>query len=222
MSRIVGLLSFYDEPEAFLHRLIASLPLAGVDHLVCLDGRYSTFPALEDVSPSEQHEAIEAACAMADIGLTLHIEGPWASEIEKRTALFAAGEKHTTSDDWYYVCDGDEQVTHAQHVHDVLDHTPFDVAQVRLAGRQACDQFPKYFRAIRGLHVYANHYTYRTPEGRYLWGNARTTRLEPRAIIDLTVMHHERTPRRRTQAIGYYTMRDRDHLEHHEPMRHAA
>jgi hypothetical protein len=223
MSKVVGLLSFYDEPEAFLHRLIASLPLAGVEHLVALDGRYATFPAQEDVSPSEQHEAIEQACAMADIGLTLHVQGPWASEIEKRTALFTLGEKHTTPDDWYYVCDGDEQVTHAQHVHDVLDHTPFDVAQVTMTGRDANPQFPKYFRAIRGLHVYANHYTYRTPDHRYLWGNQRTTLLQPRAIVDLTVHHHERTARRRTQAVGYYATRDAaGDLEHHNPLRHAA
>jgi hypothetical protein len=223
MSKVVGLLSFYDETEAFLHRLIASLPLAGVEHLVALDGRYQTFPALEDVSPSEQHEAIEAACDMAGIGLTLHVQGPWASEIEKRSALFALGEKHTQPDDWYWIADGDEQVTHAQHVHDVLDHTPFDVAQVTMTGRDANPQFPKYFRAIRGLHVYANHYTYRTPDHRYLWGNQRTTLLQPRAIVNLTVHHHERTARRRTQAVGYYATRDQaGDLEHHNPLRHAA
>lgn len=220
--RICGLLSFFDEPEDDLHRLIASLPLAGVDHLVALDGRYRTFPAPVDTSPHEQHEAIMAACDQASIGLTLHVEGPWDSEIQKRSYLFALGEKNTEPTDWYYICDGDEQVTHAHDVRNTLADTTFDVAQIQLLGRDAAPDFPKYFRAIRGLHVYANHYTYRTPDGRYLWGHAHTTILQPRAIVDMQVMHHARSTRRRTQAIGYYITRDHAHIENHQPMRHAA
>ena len=34
MTRIVALLSFYDEPLEFLHRLITSLPTVGVTHQI--------------------------------------------------------------------------------------------------------------------------------------------------------------------------------------------
>lgn len=220
--KLVGLLSFFDEPEHFLHRTISTLPIAGVTHLVALDGRYARYPAAYDTSPSEQHEAIEQSCATAGISLHLHVHGVWdGDEIEKRTALFAIGETITSPQDWYYVVDGDEEIIHApDDLHAQLQHSVFDVAQVYLDQANPDPGFPKFFRAARGLHCHGNHYTYRTGDGRYLWGNGRTTRLEARLPLNMTVKHHEhaRSPARRTARLGYYTTRDREHAETHTPM----
>lgn len=232
MTRIVALLSFYDEPLEFLHRLITSLPTVGVTHLVALDGKYDWYPAEHDTSPIEQHTAIEQASHDTGLDLSLHVHGTWPGEIEKRTHLFQMGERVTTPNDWYLIVDGDEQYTHAPPtLRDELADTIFDVAQATMLERTTPGSdtwtgtpFPKFFRAIRGLHVTANHYTYRTPDRRYLWGNARTTRLEPRIPVDVTVKHfkHERPVRRRTAAMAGYALRDNTLVEHHHPMRFAA
>lgn len=227
--KLVALLSFYDEPPAFLHRMIASLPQAGVTDLVALDGAYSLFPNGQPASPDEQRDALNDACDTAGIRLHLHIPATvWmGDEIEKRTALFQMGERVTTDEDWYLITDGDEEILHASaSLAQQLEHSVFDVAQCDMVEPdRTVPGFPKFFRALRGLHVRANHYTYVTADNRYLWGNAHTTRLEPRLPVDMTIVHHckQRSARRRTSSAGYYLLRDNHaHTEHHNPMRLAA
>ena len=53
-------------------------------------------------------------------------------------------------------------------------------------------------------------------DGRKLWGNAKTDRLEPRAdLTSVTVEHHNqlRHPDRRGAALEYYRTRDRHGIE---------
>lgn len=224
--RLVALLSFFDEQPAFLHRLVASLPLAHIDCLVALDGRYSHYPCAYDQSPPEQYAALTKACESAGITLRLHKpQGVYPTEMAKRTALFEKGEQATTESDWYLIVDGDEQIQYApDDLKQQLEHTIFDVATADLEQEKPHLGFPKLFRAIRGLHVHTNHYTYMTPDGRYLWGNGRTTRLEPRHPTTMRIWHDERgrTPKRRAGQVGYYIRRDHAHLESHNPMKLSA
>jgi hypothetical protein len=221
--KLVALLSFFDEEIAPLERLIASLPLAGVTHLIALDGRYEMFPAPYNTSPREQVDAINAACKRVGIECMafsalppLAQWAPWHSEMEKRSYLFRLGELVATTDDWYLIVDADEEIISAPpDLHQQLATTTFDVASVTLDQAKPLHGFPKFFRAIRGLHVTGNHYTYATPDGRYLWGNALTTRLQPRLPLDMVIRHHEheRTMARRTAKVGYYAMRDNAGVE---------
>lgn len=227
--KLVALLSFYDEPPEFLHRMISSLPQAGITDLVALDGAYALYPNGTASSPEEQHDALDEACTAAGIRLHLHIPATtWhGNEVEKRTRLFELGERVTSEHDWYLITDGDEEIRNADpYLAGHLAGTVFDVAQCELIEPDKTHPgFPKFFRAIRGLHCKANHYTYATPDGRYLWGNAVTTRLEPRIPVDVSIIHHAkaRSPRRRTASVGYYLHRDNvAHTEHHHPMRSAA
>lgn len=220
--RLVALLSFFDEQPRFLERLVASLPLASVSTLVALDGRYAHYPCAYDQSPPDQYAALTAACETAGITLRLHRPtGPWPTEMAKRTALFQKGEQATTPEDWYLIVDGDEEILSApDDLKAQLEHCIFDVATADLEQEDPRPGFPKMFRAIRGLHVKTNHYTYCTPDGRYLWGNARTTRLEARHPTTMRIWHDERgrTPQRRAGQVGYYMRRDHAHLEHHHPL----
>jgi hypothetical protein len=50
--RIHALMVFFDEPIETLIASIATLPLAGVDHLVACDGRYELYPGLLYTNPS--------------------------------------------------------------------------------------------------------------------------------------------------------------------------
>lgn len=103
---VAAALAWYDEQPESLERLIASL--AGrVDVLVALDGRWDGMPG-ETVSPSEQTEALAAACAGAELELVAPaVSEPWESQVAKRAALMGAAGEHG---EWVLVVDGDEEL----------------------------------------------------------------------------------------------------------------
>jgi hypothetical protein len=229
-ARIVALLSFYDEATEFLHDAIASLN--GVaDTLVALDGAYALYPNAQPSSGARAHKTIRRAARDAGINLDLIIPTkPWAdNEVEKRTALFRHGERHAHPfTDWYLILDSDDMISATPtDLHACLADTTMDVGEVIVVesnphpidGKPPIAKFemPRLFRAIPGIAVVHNHFTYRTPDGRNLWGNARTQRLEPRIPIHELVLEHRthyRSARRRQAAVDYYRTRDKARVEY--------
>ena len=45
MTRVIALLSWFDEPPVSLVTCLQALAEAGTDHVVALDGRYALYPA---------------------------------------------------------------------------------------------------------------------------------------------------------------------------------
>lgn len=216
--RLVALLSWYAERDRDLRDMAASLRLAGVDHLVALDGAYGLFPGGGPESPLSNYHALEEGCAQAGIALTaVAPDRVWAgNETEKRTALFRLGEQHTSARDWFLVIDGDEVITACPpDLKQQLEQTPLDVGEVVFMERKGAKlkrfPIPILYRAIRGITVIGNHYTYRTPDGRLLWGNAVNRRLAARLPVhDLVIDHRTRLRDRdrRARARRYYRTRD--------------
>lgn len=235
--RITALLSWYDESPAWLSATIASLAKIDVDHLVAVDGAYALYPGGKPKSPAEQHEAITETALGLGIGLTLHVpQTVWAgNEVEKRSALFALGEHSTTPEDWYMVMDADELLYHCPaDTRQRLADAEQDAAMVtflnravtpdELAGQFHWDpisrvQVPIFFRAIRGLRVNGNHFTYETPDGRKLWGmgdrDSAGTVEDFYDLSDLTIEHRtaQRALHRRKQQKDYYEKRERIGIE---------
>lgn len=222
--KLVALLSFYDERPEDLERLVNSLPLAGVSTLVALDGAYRLYEGGKPASPADQRLALAAACNRNGIHLDLHIpETVWqGNETEKRTRLFRLAEQHTSPDDWFLVVDGDESIKQVpEDLHRHLEQTPLHVGEVLFHEHLTpitVKRFPIpiLFRAIRGIHVVGNHYTYRTPDGRNLWGSATHLRLEPRLLLhDVVVDHwtHHRAESRREASKAYYWKREVEKAE---------
>jgi hypothetical protein len=217
---IVGLLSWYDEPPQALATMIRSLTKIPVTRLIALDGAYSLYPDARHRSSSEEYRAIIHTTHHLGIDLTIHTPSTvWAgNEVEKRNRLFELAEQVTGPDDWYMVIDADEEVLQApEDVPARLASSPFDVAGITLKepghplGTIVFDTFPMFFRAIRGIRCHQDHFTYRTPDGRNLWGDAKRTRLEPRLNLDGLVVEHRnqlRHPDRRKAAVTYYDRRD--------------
>ena len=213
--RLVALLSWFEEDPGWLHNCVQSL--AGkVDHLVALDGGYGLFPGARPHSDDKQHRALVRATRKAGMGLTLEFPpNVWASEMEKRTRLFRLGELLTGPDDWYFVMDADQTVTEwPDELRSMLALTEHDVALTRFVEPHpaaATKEFPirNLFRAVRGLYVAGNHFTYMSPDGRKLWGPGRQE--EP---LDLTghvhIEHrtHFRRKERKEAARSYYKDRD--------------
>lgn len=217
--RIIALLSFYDENPAWLTRCVTSLTKIPVDEIVALDGPYQLYGG-PPRSGRDQYDAIHHG----PIPATVHHGGWEGNEIEKRNHLFTLAEETASPDDWYIVIDADEEVSdtrHNENLHQLLSETVFDVATVHLRepghpqGTMIFPTFPMFFRAIPGLRCITNHYTYQTPDGRKLWGNAKTDRLEPRQATQVAVNHYSqlRHPDRRQAALTYYRTRDEQGIE---------
>lgn len=228
--KIVAALSWYREDPDWLHETVTSLRKAGVSHLVALDGAYALYPGGTPSSHPAEYRALEHAADRAGIGLT--IETPptvWqGGEIEKRTRLFALANEHCVEgEDWIFIIDGDEVIIDApEDLHQVLAGSPFDVAQatyVEFDGPDTMEgrfprrfQIPKFFRA-QPITVVGNHFTYRTDDGRLLWGNALRSHLEPRIPLDdVFLIEHrtwERERKRHENAHAYYAARERHGIE---------
>jgi hypothetical protein len=223
--RIVGLLSWYDEPPRFLSRLVWSLPHLGVDHLYALDGAYDLYPDASPESSADQKHAIGKTCEQ--LGLPCTIVTPprtWKTEMEKRSTLFDLADGYGT-DDWLLVVDADYEIVFAHpSTRRLLAQTDRDVATVELR----TDSGPYYenlprvqslrslYRAGLGLTVEGNHWTYVTADGRKLWAKANEEQEHP---LDLTsklrVRHHTNLrPLSRAKAqITYYRNRDTAGIE---------
>lgn len=227
--RLIGLLSFYDEPPQDLVACIKGLHDAGVDELVAVDGAYALYPGGTACSHPNQHAAIHLACRELGMGCHLHVPRTvWeGNEVEKRTFLFAAGLLVAEPGDWYWPQDADMVPTVvpadlkerlAATEHDAADVQILDV--VALEAKQK-DWPPRFdlrglFRA-QPLTVKTNHITYMTDDGRMLRGwDGDDVPLEPALdLTDLVVEHrpHTRPRERQLAKLQYYATRDEAQVE---------
>jgi hypothetical protein len=229
--QVVSLLSWYEEDPKWLAAMVRSLPLAGVEQLVALDGAYALYPGGTPASHPSQKEALHEACTQ--VGIALHCYTPndvfKGNEVQKRSMLFELSESVTESSDWLMVMDADEVITRVPHdLAERLTDTDHDVATVTfdeqrdqhrpppsLWQRQDSYSIRILFRAIRGLRVHTNHWTYVTPDGKRLWGQNKRT-LEPAMDCDdLHILHRSdlRPEARRADQYGYYAIRDQRKTE---------
>lgn len=228
--RVLGLLSFFDEPKELLALCIDGAARAGVDHIVAADGRYALFPSNDDVSPAEQRAVIDGACRHHGLGLTMMVPpGPWAAgEPEKRTWVFSMALASSLPGDWFWVLDADTIVTEAPaDLHERLEASEQRSAMVTVVDTLALranrpDWEPEFESRMlflaQPIVVQGHHYDWSNPHtGEVLWRGADPTGLaEP---LDLTgcvrVEHrpHARDPGRILLKDQYYGRRDRDGIE---------
>lgn len=227
--RLIGILVWYDEAPSWLAAAVASLiHVAGVDHLVAVDGAYQLLPEGRAHSGSEQHAAIREVCHGAGCGLTLHAPAePWiGNEVEKRSFAFKLAEQVAAiGEDWYFMIDADEVVTSAPDLHLLLAGTDEDIGTVWLRTRfdpHASDEtaevarstyWPReglarshrLFRSVAGMRAVDNHYTYAI-------GEARVSIIGQHDAVDALVELEHRTAfrdlARREQQQCYYRRRD--------------
>lgn len=216
--RVVGILSWFDEPDEWLEQLPITLK-GVVTHLVALDGRYSRFPADHDRSPQSNYDALERGCERAGIYLETHHAGPYENdEVEKRSLHFQLAERLTTEDDWYMIIDGDmyAQTLKPHSTLRLLSKTDKLVAAACLVedGKVQCEGFPTFFKALRGLHCDTNHYTYRAGD-LLLRGDAKSD-VVPYVQSPVVLGHfNKKRPKERTaSAEEYYKQRQADKTEY--------
>lgn len=215
--RLVGILNWYDENPAWLAACIASMARAGVEHVVAVDGAYALYPGGRPSSNRSQHDAIFYTCHGAGIGCTLHVPTDvwFGNEVDKRTFAFRLAEQSTTDEDWYFVIDADWTITSALGLREKLAEEPtLAVAEIRIHDSNVEPlggyAFRSVFRALRGLYLHGNHFTYRTEDGRRLAGQAPS--LEPALDLSFVEVEHRMEGRDRARVHArdaYYERRDR-------------
>lgn len=223
--KLIAIISWYDEPAEWLAACVASLCKAGVQHVVAVDGAYAAYPGaiLHPRSGAEQYAAIQETCQAMQVGATIYqpLEAWYGNEVEKRSYGFRLAEMVAEEDDWYWVMDADQVVTMSDGLVEELEDTTYDVAETWLWERNGIGDptrasLRNLFRAIPGLEVVGNHYTYRTPDGRFLWGDGGPGRLEPSVITRTEIEHRTwlRPKARRQRQETYYRRRDSIGAEH--------
>jgi hypothetical protein len=216
--RVIGLLSWYEEPASWLAECVASAARL-CDHLVAVDGPYALFPGAmrKPASGSEQAEVIAHAAAGAGMGCTVHTPNTpwWGNEVGKRDWMFRAGSLVAEPGDWFLRIDADEVLTQVPaDTRALLAATSRDVAEVTMweRGDGQDSSFPLrvLFRALPGIGIEQAHYVVTAPgEGsrRVLCGNDTVHRAEPaEALWDVRLEHRtrQRSAMRRAQKDDYY------------------
>lgn len=225
--RLVALMAWYDEDPRFLRDAVLSAAGAGCTALVAADGAYELFPGGRGASPRDQRSAIERAAREAGIDLLMHVPArPWATEMDKRRLLFRLGESLAAG--WYVIHDADFRYRVGEGGLDaLLTATSLDVAEVKLLtppGKARARYGPPpvsttraLFRAIPGLTVGENHYTYVAPSGDRLWGNpADGPVAEALDLIGSVAIEHltyRRPVARIERQFTYYDARDAAGIE---------
>lgn len=196
--RVVGLLSWYEEPASWLAETVASAARL-CDHIIAVDGPYAAFPGAlrKPASGSEQADVIAHAAAGAGIGCTIHVPRTpwWGGEVEKRDWMFRAAELATTDADWLLVIDADEVLTQVPpDTRALLEGSGHDVAELRLWDRDGSEILDRrLIRALRGLRVEGAHYVWTAPGGKVLRGNQSLQNLEAaEPLWDLRMEHRTR------------------------------
>lgn len=227
--RIIGLLSWYEEPVSWLAETVASAAKL-CDHLIAVDGAYAEFPFAQSkpASGTEQAEVVLHAAAGAGIGCTIHVSGePWpGNEVEKRSFMFDLAMPFTTEDDWLLVIDADEVLSEVPtDTRNLLEKSDTDVGELHLWERGDQDTIyiqRRLFRALRGIRYQDCHYVVTVPAGsgvRVLSGDQQIHTLEPAEYLPDLRMEHRSSHRTalRTGLKNQYYAKLPD-LEHIKPL----
>lgn len=217
--RVIGMLSWYEEPASWLAECVASLASL-CDHLVAVDGPYALFPGAirKPASGSEQADTIARTAAGAGIGCTVHVpRAPWwGNEVGKRDFMFRlAMSIAEPGADWLLRIDADEVLTQVPaDTAKFLSETDMDVAEVAMweRGDGQDSQFPLrvLFRALPGIGIQQAHYVVTAPGEsgtRVLCGNEQVHRPEPAlGLPDVRLEHRtgQRAAMRQAQKREYY------------------
>ncbi len=229
MTRILGLLSWFDEPTDSLVTNLRAMAAAGVAHIVAVDGRYRLYGADHDQSHPNQYATIVLACRELGMGCTIHQpSGPWeGGEVEKRTFLFALALSVAEEGDWFWVQDADQVVMRvpddfkallAATPHDVASVTIHDVvaAEANVATWPADFTMPALFRA-QPITVGPAHCQYNAPDGTLLWGyDGQSDMAEALDLSEDVIVEHrpqERSQERLVAKHAYYAERDASCIE---------
>lgn len=222
-------MTWFDEPVDFLRRAIRTTGEAGMDVLVALDGSYALMENPKASSPPSQHKVIQKEAARAGLELVLAVPAePWPTEMDKRTAAFdIALSRAEVGRDWFFVLDADYELHASPDFRRVLGLVETDVGLIRVAtppgpggsathGPPPVGTFRSLFRAQK-ITVGPNHFTYKTEDGRVLFGlefgEEQVPAFDFTGLLDVVHYTYHRPKARVQRQFDYYRARDKAAVE---------
>lgn len=162
MTKVVGILSWFDESPTWLGQTVASMARI-CDHVVAVDGRYALYDDPRVVSSIAEHDAIVQTARGAGLGITLHVPTrAWRDEMEKRSFSFQLAQMVSdTHRDWFTVLDGDEVIIEApdkrELAHMLDDATMDGIRTVTVTLRDIADPHANADRTRFGMDLPTPH-----------------------------------------------------------------
>lgn len=216
------MMSWFDEPLENLQRAIDGIAALGATDLVAVDGAYENFPNGDAHSPHQQFDFIRAQAWNHRLALTIHRpQSVWVGdEVAKRQFMLDLALAVSDPGDWLMIYDCDWEVLECKvDTHVLLGRTPHDVLDVTLTtapdSPEADHPLRMFMRAIPGMRMGTNHYTYLYPDGRKSTVMPNATGEQPHwnRVIRVLHRHYERDQERHDRQAAYYEVRDRGRLE---------
>lgn len=220
--KIVCMLNWFDEQPHQLRRRVREAFMIGCTHVVAVDGAYALFPGSREFSSSSQGKEITDTAFFYKLGCIIYKpEVVWAgNEVEKRQNMLDICLAITTDDDWLFLMDADFHIEPPfVNMTKLLAKHPGRFGDVLLTNSdQDAGWYPVrlLYRAVRGMHLTTNHYTYHYPDGdQTVMNNPRGDDLERGLKIPIRVRHepNNRLPGRRERQVAYYERRHQDGIE---------
>lgn len=225
--KLVALLNWYDESVMTLTDVMDDLQRLGVTAIIAAEGRYENFPDGRRYPQGIAATYLTERAAIDKIDLLLYSpRDPWqGDEVAKRQKMLELALAITTEEDWLVIFDAD---------YSIISLPTFDWKALLddLAG-PACDvlfssaahpgdnagwhPMRMFMRAVRGMRMGPNHYTYLLPDGSF-------SEILPREgsgaivapLMNSMKVHHWHVCRdetRHAQQTAYYEVRDGQGLE---------
>lgn len=232
MTKLISLMSFYDESEDFLNESFDAFSRLGVTTVVAVDGAYARFPDGRARSQAEVTDQVGDLARMLDLALLLYQPREvWEdNEVGKRQFMIdLALSIAKPVRDWFVVWDCDykllnvptaiEKTPTADEIVEILSHTTEDFATISFTESREDNAFNPMQMFIRAQKVTmdGNHHTYLLDDGRrsQILRRPVENMADAADLGSIKVRHrcYERDDERLAKQAEWYRQRDEFGLE---------
>jgi hypothetical protein len=178
MTKIIAMISYYEEDPDLLRECIRRLRAVGINKLVCVDGPYDLYPSKNRISSLACQRAIMDAAigGVRSLDLIMRSRSGWeGNEVEKRNYMLQEALKVAEEGDWLLVADVDhmweKRLGDADLGRLLSMIVGFNVAEVAFAECALEDPNPSWYearlllRAVPGATYEGAHWRVRFPDG---------------------------------------------------------
>ena len=227
--KLVCCLCCYDEDPLRLGSCVHDAADLGCTDIVAVDGPYALYPDETPYSSIDQYDAIQASARTLGLGcLTYQPAQVWGgNEIEKRQAMLDLTLAITTQNDWWILWDADFHLeSESVDLKLLLERYMHSGAQLSRWGDVELTDCPEgdvgwypvrlLYRAIPGMCLHTNHYTYHYPDGESTrMNNPQGEDLDRGLKLQVRIRHlpEVRQPGRRAKQVAYYECRHELEIE---------
>lgn len=216
--KIIAMLSFYDEDPQWIEELMVGVSQFA-DVLVAIDGAYDLYKGERKFS-ERQITAPMFASGIEHVHLDIGHE--WSgNETEKRQYMLDKALDISEPGDWLMIVDSDylfKEIPRIDIFRKTLQTTSAEAIDINFYESEdgtGVHKMRMFMRALPGMFMDGNHFTYRLPDGRHHHVLVRDSTAPSIQAEDILVQHrcYLRDEKRREDQTAYYEQRDEQGIE---------